>query len=108
MPSIRSIVSQYSFRVEVFGGRYSAGPIATSEDGKELLVGDEKLGIALAPARSDIHAPPSPSGETQRNLLDTGGDLREQGMPGGNPPVFAGAGLRSWKTRRRESSTMMS
>jgi Protein of unknown function, DUF481 len=37
-PSVRSIVSKYEFRIERFGGKTFAGPIATSADGATLLV----------------------------------------------------------------------
>jgi Protein of unknown function, DUF481 len=38
-PSVRSIQSNYSFRVEKFGGEHFAGAISTDPDGKNLLVG---------------------------------------------------------------------
>jgi hypothetical protein len=38
-PSVRSIQSNYSFRVEKFGGEHFAGAISTDADGKNLLVG---------------------------------------------------------------------
>jgi hypothetical protein len=38
-PSVRSIQSNYSFRVEKFGGQHFAGMISTDPDGQNLLVG---------------------------------------------------------------------
>jgi hypothetical protein len=38
-PSVRSIQSDYSFRVERLGGEYVAGVINTDADGKNLIVG---------------------------------------------------------------------
>jgi Protein of unknown function, DUF481 len=38
-PSVRSIQSNYSFRVEKFGGQHFAGMISTDPDGKNLRVG---------------------------------------------------------------------
>ena len=37
-PSVHTIVSQYEFRIERFGGQLYAGPIATSADGLTLIV----------------------------------------------------------------------
>jgi hypothetical protein len=41
-PSVRSIRSSYSFRVEQFGGKYLAGVINTDPEGENLVVGGGK------------------------------------------------------------------
>ena len=46
-PSIRSVSSQYPFRVEQFGSRHYAGTIETSADGKSLLVNSAAGTVAI-------------------------------------------------------------
>jgi putative salt-induced outer membrane protein YdiY len=46
-PSIRSIETVYSFRVERFGGLHYAGPIATTPDGANLIVGSGARAVTM-------------------------------------------------------------
>jgi hypothetical protein len=46
-PSVRSIRSSYSFRVEQFGGKYLAGVINTDPEGKNLVVGSGKDAVTI-------------------------------------------------------------
>jgi Protein of unknown function, DUF481 len=46
-PSVRTIQSSYSFRVEKFGGEHFAGVISTDPDGKNLLVGTGAGAVAI-------------------------------------------------------------
>jgi Protein of unknown function, DUF481 len=46
-PSVRSIQSNYSFRVESFGGAHYAGLISTDPDGKNLLVASGESAVTI-------------------------------------------------------------
>jgi hypothetical protein len=46
-PSVRSIQSNYSFRVEKFGGEHFAGAISTDPGGKYLLVGTGQAAVTI-------------------------------------------------------------
>ncbi len=46
-PSVRSIQSNYSFRVEKFGGEHFAGTVSTDSDGKNQLVGSGADTVAI-------------------------------------------------------------
>jgi Protein of unknown function, DUF481 len=48
-PSVHTIISQYEFRIERFGGQLYAGPIATTPDGLTLIVSPGKPDEARLP-----------------------------------------------------------
>jgi hypothetical protein len=64
-PSVRSIQSNYSFRVEKFGGQHYAGMISTDPDGKSLLV-DTVAGTVAIPMQEVTRVVPYESDFWQR------------------------------------------
>ena len=46
-PSVRTIETRYQFRVVRFGGQHYAGPIRTSADGENLIVGSGPTAVSI-------------------------------------------------------------